>query len=235
MCDAIVYGSPMELELSRTRDSGGKSVVVWHGLGVPSGPVPSIYSGAPTFVVGFLGRLHPVKNVEALIRAVSLLSGDCQLKLAGDGVEKYVGTLRRLAQDEAAGSDIQFLGKVDGAAKMSFLRHVDVLVLPSWSESFGLAAAEAMLVGTPVIVSDRSGIAELVRSHDGGLVVSPTPQAVAAAIDRFRLDPEWRARVGHNALSVADTLSMQANAAALDILYRRTVARHAGRGRSRNG
>jgi glycosyltransferase involved in cell wall biosynthesis len=235
LCDAIVYSSPMELALSRTRASARKSLVVWPGLQVPPESVASTDAGAATFVVGFLGRLHPVKNVESLIRAVPLLSADCQLRLAGDGVEAYVGTLRKLAQDEATGRDIQFVGKVDGAAKMSFLRQLDVLVLSSWSESFGIAAAEAMLVGTPVIVSDRSGIADLVRSHDGGLVVSPTPQALAAAIDRFRLEPEWRARVAHNALSVADTLSMQTHAAALDAVYEQAAARHAGRGRSRNG
>jgi glycosyltransferase involved in cell wall biosynthesis len=234
LCDAIVYASPKEFALSRTRASARKSVVVWPGLEVAPESVPSADVGATTFVVGFLGRLHPVKNLETLIRAVSLLSGDRQLKLAGDGEENYVGTLRKLAQDEATGTDIQFLGKVDGAAKTSFLRHIDVLVLPSWSESFGLAAAEAMLVGTPVIVSDRSGIADLVRSHDGGLVVSPTPQAVAAAIDRFRLDPEWRATVARHALSVADTLSIQAHAAALDSLYGQIAARHAGGGRSWN-
>jgi glycosyltransferase involved in cell wall biosynthesis len=226
-CDAIIYASPMELALSRTQASARKSLVIWHALQVPPVEASPAMPSSSTFIVGFLGRLHPVKNVETLIRAMALVSNDCHLRLAGDGEDDYVDGLRRLAANETTGDRIEFVGKVDGSAKQSFLRQLDVLVMPSWSESFGLAAAEAMLVGIPVIVSDKSGIADLVKSHDGGLVVKPEPDAVAAAIERFRLEPEWRARVARNALSVADTLSIQAHGAALDTLYGRIAARHA--------
>src|SRR5207248_757884 len=70
----------------------------------------------------------------------------------------------------------------------------DVFVLPSEGESFGMVAAEAAAAGTPVIVSDRCGVADYFR-HGEALVVPPERAAVVDAVRRVLTDEALRERL----------------------------------------
>jgi len=137
--------------------------------------------------VGYLGRLHPVKNVELLIDAIGQVGGDMTLQVAGRGDTEFEADLMRRAR-QLLGERAQFNGWVDESSKAAFFAGNDVLVMPSQYECFGVAAVESLAAGVPVIVSDRAGVADIVRTHRVGTVVPPTVTGISGALRRYRDD-----------------------------------------------
>ncbi|MCL1113609.1 glycosyltransferase [Shewanella basaltis] len=116
--------------------------------------------------LGYLGRIHPTKGIDELIKAISK-STNCNLKLliAGDGEVEYIEKLISLATDKKV--DIEFLGYVESN---SFIQSVDYLVVPSvWREPFGRIIIESYINKTPVIACSSGGITELVNESTGFL------------------------------------------------------------------
>ncbi|HEX4340820.1 MAG TPA: glycosyltransferase family 4 protein [Polyangiaceae bacterium] len=121
-------------------------------------------------VIGFIGRLHPSKGVEALISAFSTLRSDeLSLCIAGSPFRtEYGDVLRRLA---AGDSRIRFAGFMKAS---EFYSAVDVVVVPSlWNEPLSRVPIEAMAHGKPFVTSDRGGIAELPRESGCGASANP--------------------------------------------------------------
>lgn len=105
------------------------------------------------FRVGFLGRFHPIKNIESIIRAWAALKFDnAELLLYGDGEPDYVASLKTLVCSTKA-PNVRFMGFVNGREKYDALARLNLLCAPSHQENFGMSIAEALLAGTPVIAS----------------------------------------------------------------------------------
>jgi glycosyltransferase involved in cell wall biosynthesis len=132
--------------------------------------------------VGFLGRFDPKKNLEVLVDAVATLPEHVSLVIAGDGHPDLADSLRRRVEHHRLADRVQWAGFVLPDDRARLFESLDVLAMPSAFESFGMTAAEAMLHGLPVVVSDRTGIAELVRRRGGGDIVRPTVGELAAAL-----------------------------------------------------
>ena len=98
---------------------------------------------------------------------------------------------------------VRWVGFVDGPARDALLAQADAFVLPSRNESFGMAVAEALAAGVPVVVSDQVGVAPEVAEADAGLVVPCRSEALAGAIEALILDPEARRRMGENGRRLA--------------------------------
>jgi glycosyltransferase involved in cell wall biosynthesis len=98
-----------------------------------------------------------------------------------------------------------------------------VFVLPSEGESFGLVAAEAAAAGTPVVVTDRCGVAEFL-GENGALVVPFERIALAAAIRRALDDGELRRRLRAGGRAAAERWSPDAVVARQEEIYRRALA-----------
>jgi glycosyltransferase involved in cell wall biosynthesis len=82
------------------------------------------------------------------------------------------------------------------------------VIAPAFKEDYGLTAIEAMAVGKPVIAcTDGGGLTELVDHERTGLIVDPTPGAIAAAVERLTSDPELAAELGANGRVRAAELS----------------------------
>ena len=126
-----------------------------------------------------------------LIDAVGRLDGRVSLVVAGRGDATLENELRRQAERLLPGR-AEFVGWVSGDDKVGFLAGVDVLVMPSEYECFGVAAIEALAAGTPVIVSDRVGVADIVRDCRAGQVASTTVESITEALRRYLDDPEAR-------------------------------------------
>ncbi len=109
-----------------------------------------------------VSNFRKVKRVEDVVRIFSIVLEhlDSKLILVGDGPERYI--IERLVRELALCDDVIFLGKIRDTAHV--LELADVFLLPSETESFGLAALEAMAVGVPVISSNTGGIPE-VNTH----------------------------------------------------------------------
>lgn len=173
--------------------------------------------------VGFLGRLHPKKNLDLVIDAVAMLPDHVELVVAGGGplLEQMQGHAERLGVRDR----VEWLGFVSPDERTRFLERIDVLVMPSTFESFGMSAAEAMLEGVAVIVSEATGIAEVIRRHSAGVVVPPDAKSVAAAIERLDRDRRALAAVAvAGPEAVRDELSLARVGAALRQAYERTLA-----------
>ena len=134
----------------------------------------------------YVGRLSPEKNIDTLLEAV----GDLNLVVAGDG------PLRERVPNA--------LGAVPHAEVERLLERASVLVAPCEREGFGLAAAEAMASGRPVVAAAGGALLDLVTDEETGLLVPPRDApSLRAAVERLLADPELRERLGRAARSSA--------------------------------
>ena len=146
--------------------------------------------------VGFLARIDPKKNLDLLIDSMAQLPDHVRLVIGGDGPADLVHSLRRRADGLGVSGRVQWLGFVEPGDRARFLENLDLLAMPSAFESFGLSAAEAMLHGVPVLVSQRTGIAEVIRRHGGGRVAEAGVSAVATAIGELDAERGALSRMG---------------------------------------
>lgn len=176
------------------------------------------------FLVLFLGRIVPKKSPELLLesfagwRRSSVAALPSFLVFAGPSESKsYARRLQAQAKRLGLGESVLFTGAVYGDAKWSALMDADIFVLPSQNENFGNAAAEAIACGTPVVVTDRCGIAPLVEGR-AGLVVPHKCEALVAALDQLS-HPELRTRMKLGCEEVARGLGWEQPLAETEALY----------------
>jgi glycosyltransferase involved in cell wall biosynthesis len=185
----IVFSSSLEARDSMLEHARARAVVLPHPVtgiaatGAPTARRPP--DGAP--VIGFLGRLHPKKNLELLIRAVARVPA-VHLVIAGDGPPEYRRALEELVHESEVGERTEWLGFIRGDDRDRFLDSVDVLAMPSIYECFGMSAAEAMARGVPPMLSSQCGIAEIVSRRDCGFVVGPELDDWVDALSSLRRD-----------------------------------------------
>jgi len=122
----------------------------------------------------FLGRLHPKKRPDAIIRAMPAIRAklpDAALLVVGGGEKDYVDGLKKLARNLEMSACVHFLGLLTGEEKWNALAASRVFVLPSLQENFAIAVAEALQVGVPALITDRINIwREIVGSGAGVLL-----------------------------------------------------------------
>jgi glycosyltransferase involved in cell wall biosynthesis len=178
----FILGSHLEAEDSLQPPEMNRLRVVGDPLFDPDAPVPELRprGESENFTLGFLGRIHPKKNLDLLVNALPEMPPRVRLVVAGDGPD--ADKVRRLIRARGLQGRVDWRGFVSPDQRVRFLDGVDVLAMPSIFESFGMSAAEAMLNGIPVIVSTRTGIAELIRRRGGGLIVGPTVEAIVGAV-----------------------------------------------------
>jgi glycosyltransferase involved in cell wall biosynthesis len=144
--------------------------------------------GAP--VVSYVGRISREKNIESLLAAHALLAKAgkrINLAIVGDG--PYLQELRRSHQRP----DVLFTGFLEGKQLSQAFASSDLFVFPSMTDTFGNVVLEAQASGLPVIVSDKGGPADIVRSNDSGVIIDMTqPETLANAIDQLLSDEAHR-------------------------------------------
>ena len=133
-----------------------------------------------------VGALIPRKGQALVIEALPALP-DVHYWLAGAGEEE--GRYRALAQTLGVGLRVHFMGPVANADLPRLYRAADVVVMPSASEGLANAWVEALACGTPLVISDAGGAAELVTSPVAGRIVERTPGAIAKAAQAILATP----------------------------------------------
>lgn len=154
-----------------------------------------------TPIVLFLSRLHYKKRPDLLIQALSQLtvkSYDFHLILAGSGEPDYVNHLQKLVASVGLTKNTSFAGFVTGEDKNLLLQGSDIFVLPSFSENFGVAVAEAMAAGLPVIVTPGVQISPEIAAAKAGFVVEGEIETLADAIATLLNSPHLRHELGEN-------------------------------------
>jgi D-inositol-3-phosphate glycosyltransferase len=179
------------------------------------------HSGCPRMLL-FVGRIEPLKGVDTLIRALAIVreSGELEKQcyslaiIGGDPgapTEKMtveMTRLRALCTELNMEDLVLFLGKRAQDTLPYYYSAADILIMPSYYESFGMVALEAMACGTPVIASQVGGLAFLVQDGITGFVVpGGDPCVLAKALTKLIQQPELRMRLGKQAAEYASWYS----------------------------
>ncbi|WP_433212646.1 glycosyltransferase [Microtetraspora malaysiensis] len=187
---------------------------------------PGLPAGLPRPRIAYVGRLHPQKGVDTLLRGFALFSAAApgHLVLVGDGPER--ARLRRLAARLGVERRTLFLGFLPHERIPAVLRDVDVLVLPSRYEELGSVLVEAMYSGVPVVASATGGVPELVRHRESGLLVPPgSPYAIAEALRELTAHPALAAALASRARRQAAELTWDTLVHRVVDVYRSVLAR----------
>ena len=217
--------------------SGSKIVVRRNGIEVPAQfPPPGFFReqweiAKDVKLVLFLGRLVSKKSPDLMLEVFSRwnqrgngASRGSVLVMAGpDEGDGFRESLEAMAARTGMNGRVLFTGPLYGAAKWAAYRDADIFVLPSQNENFGNTAAEAVACGTPVLVTDRCGIAPLVDQR-AGLVVPHDRDALEAGLSRILDDPALAASLRGGSQGVADSLSWAEPLAQMENLYRELLS-----------
>ena len=146
--------SAMELNDIRAAGLRQPVIVLPNGIDVP--PLEADRQpSSDTRRLLFLGRIHPIKGIELLLQAWQALQAvhpEWELVIAGKGDATYVGSLQKMAADLQL-KRVEFLGAIYGDAKHALFRSAEIFVLPTHTENFGIAVAEALARGIPVLTT----------------------------------------------------------------------------------
>ena len=122
----------------------------------------------------FLSRLHIKKRPELLLQAVAVWKQSnlhVNLIIAGSGEQSYEKQLRNQVRELGIDDLVTFTGFIDGADKEDLLQGSDVFVLPSYSENFGIAVAEALAAGTPVAITPEVQTSPWIEKAEAGWII----------------------------------------------------------------
>jgi len=135
----------------------------------------------------YVGRLEPLKGIDIVIRAMAQLDAPRPLLVVAGGDQHSATEVRRLrAQASAAGVEdrVRFVGAVPQEELPEYYAAADVCVIPSFYESFGMAALEAQSCGRPVVASRVGGLPGVVRDGETGYLVPwRCPEPFAERLD----------------------------------------------------
>lgn len=201
--------SAMEEGWIRRYVGGGPRIaVIPNGVDLPA-PVAAARIDSRTRQVLFLGRLHPLKGIDLLLDAWGRVGGarsagrPWRLVIAGPDEQ---GMRRRLEEQASRQGlkDVSFVGAVYGENKAQLIAGTDVFVLPSRSENFGIAVAEALAAGVPVITTRGTPWGEVAGRC--GWWVDATPESIAIALDAaMRASDADRAAMGVQARALIES------------------------------
>lgn len=206
-------------------ESKGRLIWIHNGIAADNWappPTGSDRSGSAVSYILCVAWLYEVKNIDVLLEAFARLETSQQqlrLVLIGDGPLR--GELERLATHLGVRERVEFTGAQDQPVIRRFLQGCSVFVLPSRSESFGLAALEAMACGKPVVASRVGGIPEIIEDGQNGLLVQPgDPDALCDAISRVLKDEDLRRSLGENARLTAERFTTETMVAGYEHEFR---------------
>jgi D-inositol-3-phosphate glycosyltransferase len=160
-------------------------------------------------IILFVGRIEPLKGIDILINAVAQLEDGADfhvLIVGGDRrSQRQVSHLQELASGLGIGERVCFLGAVDHEKLPLYYNAADVCVVPSYYESFGLVALEAMACGTPVVASRVGGLTGTVKDGETGYLISwRCPEPFAERLELLLGNETLRHRFGESAREVVE-------------------------------
>ncbi len=151
-------------------------------------------------VIGVVGRVSREKGHKVIISALPLILQkvpDAVLLVVGSGPD--LEEIKQMAEDQGLMKSIIWIDRLPQETLFDYYRIMDVVVIPSLLEGFGLVAAEASGAGRPVVASDIDGLREVVGENTTGLLVPPgNREALSDAVVKLLIDKELANRLGNN-------------------------------------
>ena len=189
-------------------------------LGLDSGP----------FLL-FVGRLEPLKGVDILLRAAAVADVDEPLRVVIAGGDERSSEeqrrLRALADRLGIGERVRFDAAVSHEMLPDYYRAADLCVVPSYYESFGLVAVEALASGTPVVATSVGGLQYTVRDGQTGYLVPwRCPEPFAERIETLLANDDLRKRFGEAARQSVAVFQWPGVAQRMSQVYEQLLATH---------
>lgn len=170
----------------------------------------------------FLGRLHPKKQVDLLLRAwAQIRPAGWELQIAGGDEGGHLQELQTLVKAQNLEAVVHFLGPVRGEAKTALLTGSQLFLQPSLQENFGLAIAEALAHGLPVITTRATPWQEIEQERCGWWVGTDEQSVRTALAAALALPATTLAEMGLRARNLAERYSWRACAKQTLVLYER--------------
>jgi len=166
---------------------------------IPDNPVDVKDFRSPP-VIGTMGRFVVKKGFDYYVRAIAELKyRNLDFKAVIGGSGPCEGDLKQLAEDLNVSSDLKFLGWVEN--KYKFFDSVDIFILPSLHEPFGIILLEAFARGKVVITTDSEGPYEIATDgRDAIIIEMGSSNMIANTVERILDDPTLARRLSHNAV-----------------------------------
>ncbi len=189
-------------------------------------PRPNPRSMTAPLVIGVVKSLERLYGIEYLLRAFAALhnqSSDLRLMIVGDGTQRPA--LESLARELRIAALTHFVGRVPHEQVIHYLHQMDIFVMPSLQESFGVAAVEASAAGLPIVASNVGGLPEVVLDGETGFLIPPAEvDALSEQLAVLVADAALRRRMGEAGRAFVQThYDWHVNASEMQRLYQAIV------------
>jgi len=206
----------------------GIDIKMFHASGT-SGARDELNIPKDSQMILFVGRIDPIKGLEILVQALSLIASkkDVFLYIVGgaDEENKYLSSIKSLVEETGLGEKVVFTGPVAHDELRTYYNAADVFVLPSHYESLGFVAIEAMACGTPVVASRVGGIPSIVdHGSTGYLIPWRCPEAFAGQIEVLLQNEDLSGFMSEQALKRAYSLSWDSTAKTVSHYYAEIIS-----------
>ncbi|GAA1469878.1 glycosyltransferase [Microbacterium thalassium] len=180
---AVVVASPSERDELLEFAPDTRTAITGVGTGVVAHPAVGPAHTPATLVS--MSRIAPKKRIDVVIETIAELrrrNVAARLSIAGTGDETLVANLHALAKQLGVEDSVDFVGEIAGERKRDLLTGSDVFLAPSEDENFGIAVAEALAHGLPVVATERVSSAAIADGEAGVVIPSPSAERAADAV-----------------------------------------------------
>ncbi|MFC1896866.1 glycosyltransferase, partial [Thermodesulfobacteriota bacterium] len=152
-------------------------------------------------IVLYVGRIVPLKGIERLLEAAAFLRRQMDLRILIVGGDNGLGSqpelerLKQVSQELGIADRVIFAGRVKHEELPYYYSAADVFVLPSYHESFGMAALESLACGTPVVAGRVGGLESIIQTEEAGRLLSDfSPDSFGQSISEVLVESHSRSR-----------------------------------------
>jgi len=173
--------------------------VIPNGTQIPDMDIDQVSPNPETKTILFLSRIHPKKGLLNLIKAIDEIKPQgWKIIIAGYDEGNHQEVIQRAVNQAGLEDYFSFPGPIDDQEKWELYRSVDLFILPSYSENFGMVVAEALASGLPVITTQGTPWNELVDYNCGWWIEPTVPALIESLREAFALENSELRQMGRN-------------------------------------
>lgn len=175
----------------------------------------------------FVGRFSIDKNIPLIIESLDFLhkkNKNIKLYLVGEGEDKE--DLKKMVNEKGLKESVIFLGRLEGEDLYRRYSKSDIVILPSKVECFSSVLLEAMTMAKPIIASNVEGTRNIIKNNYNGILIKPTPEKIAEAVEKLIKNPRLRERLVKNGLKEIKRYSWDKVVKQTEEVYREVLKEH---------